>query len=139
MRGNLIELTVGGYLYNQVGIMKGVNYTVPMDSPWEISITDTSAGSDSSVKELPFMIKVSGFNFIPIHDFVPSIQKNEYKELNDIGPDVQGEVYNYGDERYIALDNGFSNNYKRKRKVTNFQVGELQDGNDLDAGFVGLN
>ena len=139
MRGNLIELTVGGYLYNQVGIMKGVNYTVPMDSPWEISITDTSAGSDSSVKELPFMIKVSGFNFIPIHDFVPSIQKNEYKELNDIGPDAEGEVYNYGDERYIALDNGFSNNYKRKRKVTNFQVGELQDGNDLDAGFVGLN
>ena len=32
MRGNLIELTVGGYLYNQVGIMKGINYGVPAES-----------------------------------------------------------------------------------------------------------
>ena len=40
MRGNLIELTVGGYLFNQVGIMTGVNYTVPMESPWEIAIGD---------------------------------------------------------------------------------------------------
>ena len=135
MRGNLIELTIGGYLYNQVGIMKGINYTIPMDSPWEIAINDTSAGSDSNVKELPFMIKVSGFNFIPIHNFVPSIQKNEYKTTGDIGPNVKGDVYDYGEQRYIALDNGFNNNYTRKRKVVNFQVGDLQDGNDFDAEF----
>ena len=40
MRGNLITLTVGGYLYEQVGIMTGVQFGVPKESPWEIAIPD---------------------------------------------------------------------------------------------------
>ena len=113
MRGNLIELTVGGYLFNQVGIMQGINYSIPMESPWEIAINDTNAGSDGSVKELPFMIKVSGFSFIPIHNFVPSIQKNEFGATNKKGPGVEGDLATFGDERYIALSNGFTQNYTR--------------------------
>ena len=114
MRGNLIELTVGGYLFNQVGIMKGIQYTVPMESPWEIGIKDTPSnvlktGGDPSVKELPMVIKVSGFQFIPIHNFVPSIQKNGYGGGDS---DDTGDVTTYGDQRYIALSNKFSNNYE---------------------------
>ena len=109
MRGNLISLTVGGYLYEQVGIMKGIQYTVPMESPWEIAIPDTQiineSGvlSDKSVKELPMIIKVSGFQFIPIHDFVPEIQKNGYGggDSNDTG-----KVSTFGEQRYISLANG---------------------------------
>jgi hypothetical protein len=131
MRGNLIELTVGGYLFNQVGIMTGINYTVPMESPWEIAIPDTQtineSGflSDKSVKELPFMIKVSGFNFIPIHNFVPSIQKNTFSltdstlisniASSNANPgqnlDVVGDLATFGEERYISLANGNSTNY----------------------------
>tara|TARA_R110001606_G_scaffold44117_1_gene115959 strand:- start:1772 stop:3886 length:2115 start_codon:yes stop_codon:yes gene_type:complete len=125
MRGNLIELTVGGYLFNQVGIMTGINYTVPMESPWEIAINDTNAGSDKSVKELPFMIKVSGFSFIPIHNFVPNVQKNQFSLTNtellqnisssNANPgqnlDTVGDLATFGDERYIALSNGFNPNY----------------------------
>ena len=119
MRGNLIELTVGGYLFNQVGIMTGINYTVPMESPWEIALPDTQLVnetgvlSDPSVKELPFMIKVSGFNFIPIHNFVPNVQKNIFKETNNEGPGTLGDLSSFGDERYISLSNGIksSNNY----------------------------
>jgi len=37
MRGNLITLTVGGYLYEQTGIMESITYTVPQESPWEDS------------------------------------------------------------------------------------------------------
>ena len=111
MRGNLVKLTVGGYLYEQVGIMKGITYTIPQESPWEIALpygtaeTSTSQGvdSDSSVKELSHMIKVTGFEFIPIHDFVPSVQKNTFSK--------SGELTKYGKERYIALDNGVKNNY----------------------------
>jgi len=127
MRGNLIELTVGGYLFNQVGIMTGINYTVPMDSPWEIAINDTNSGSDKSVKELPFMIKVSGFNFIPIHNFVPNVQKNQFSltntellqniSANNADPgqnlDTVGDLVTFGKERYIALSNGFNSNYNK--------------------------
>ena len=107
MRGNLVELTVGGYLFNQVGIMTGINYTVPMESPWEIAINDTNTKSDQSVKELPFMIKVSGFNFIPIHNFVPSVQKNVFASTNESGKGTQGDIKTFGKEKYIALSNGF--------------------------------
>ena len=119
MRGNLIELTVGGYLYNQIGIMTGIQYGVPQDSPWEIGINDSSipgAGfdqnrSDPSVKELPFIIKVSGFNFIPIHNFVPNLQKNVFAETNAEGTNSQGDLTTFGPERYISLSNGITQNY----------------------------
>ena len=122
MRGNLIELTVGGYLFNQVGIMKGIQYTVPMESPWEIAIPDTQtineSGvlSDKSVKELPMIIKVSGFQFIPIHDFVPAIQKNGYGGGDS---DDTGKVSTFGEQRYISLANGkgvLDSNYNDKIK-----------------------
>jgi hypothetical protein len=116
MRGNLIKLTIGGYLYEQVGIMTSITYDVPQESPWEIAIpyassdenTSTGVKSDSSVKELPHMIKVTGFQFIPIHDFVPSVQRNRFGENNS------GKITKYGNERYIALDNGVKPNYDTK-------------------------
>lgn len=121
MRGNLIELTIGGYLFNQVGIMKGISFSVPQESPWEIGINDSSipgAGfnenrSDKSVKELPFIIKVSGFNFVPIHNFVPQVQKNIFAETNQEGTSTQGDLVTFGSERYIALSNGFTQNYTK--------------------------
>jgi len=85
-----------------------------MESPWEIAINDTNAGSDKSVKELPFMIKVSGFGFTPIHDFVPSIQKNDFNKDTDAG---KGKLTEFGEQRYIALSNAFNQNYSPSGKA----------------------
>ena len=71
MRGNIVRLTVGGYLYEQPGIIKGLTYTVPMESTWEIAI-DEEGKPDPSVKELPHMIKVTGVTFVPIQEFIPA-------------------------------------------------------------------
>ena len=68
--------------------------------PWEIGIND-EGDYDPSVKELTQIIKVSGFNFIPIHNFVPQVQNNTFGR-NGV---------NYGKERYIALSNGGASNY----------------------------
>lgn len=106
MRGNMATLTVGGYLYEQPGIITGLNFTVPQESPWEIALSDTG-GTDQSVKELPHVIKVTGFNFIPIHEFAPSIQK----PLDAARPLTTG---NFGKQRYISLAQGTNstdNNY----------------------------
>jgi hypothetical protein len=135
MRGNLIKLTIGGYLCEQVGIMTSITYDVPQESPWEIAIPSSKASSDSSntsgflsdnsVKELPHMIKVTGFQFIPIHDFVPSVQKNSFtenitkEEKNKKGKKIKkvlgtkGELDAFGDQKYIALSNRSNDdNYK---------------------------
>jgi hypothetical protein len=123
MRGNLISLTVGGWCYEQIGIMKGLNLEIPQDSPWEIGIPDSLVGgvlgsdeegtaiqTDSSVKELPMIIKVTGFSFVPIHNFVPRVQQNKFST----GQLVAGGgnfIEAYGPEHYIALAGagGYSN------------------------------
>jgi hypothetical protein len=104
MRGNLAVLTVGGYLFEQPGIINSINYSVPTESPWEIGISDT-AGFDHTVKEMPHIIKVTGFSFTPIHTFVPSLQENEYRGeyTNKNGNDLRRVISGFGKERYIAL------------------------------------
>ena len=120
MSGNLISLTIGGWCHEQVGIMTGLTLDIPTESPWEIAIPDNSnigfasdgskILSDASVKELPMIIKVSGFNFIPIHDFVPKVQQNTFN-----GASLEGGgtfVGEYGPEHYISLATiGGINNY----------------------------
>ena len=109
MRGNIVRLTLGGYLYEQAGFISSLTYEVPMESTWEIAI-DEEGESDSSVKELPFMIKVTSMSFTPIHDFLP--RKIAPNAAN--GVDEDGKVI---DERYIALSNGFNENYSSTYQV----------------------
>lgn len=115
MRGNLITLTIGGWCYEQPGVLEGLTLSVPEESPWEIAIPDgpnfstvgeegNEIATDTSVKEMPMICKVSGFNFKPIHNFIPQLQSNSYK-----GTD--GFINKYGQERFIALNNGYNNNY----------------------------
>ena len=115
MRGNLISLTVGGWCYEQVGIMKGITLEVPTESPWEIGISDTlvktednedGSLNDASVKELPMIVKVTGFQFTPIHNFVPKIQSNLYGGNEDPKKNTTGFISRYGKEKYIGLTTG---------------------------------
>jgi hypothetical protein len=94
MTGNLVQLTVGGYLYETVGIINSITYDIPEESPWEIGLSDNDAGgNDSTVKELPHIIRVTNFSFTPIQDFIPSLQEGEN-----------------GSSRYISLADGNGNN-----------------------------
>lgn len=116
MRGNLVQLTVGGYVYEQPGFITSLTYDVPTESPWEIGI-NTDGNNDSTVKELPHIIKVTGFSFTPIQKFRPGIQQNTYTFNNNTtgsANDDFGFTKTYGPERYIALANGdnkVNNNY----------------------------
>ena len=107
MRGNLAVITVGGYLFDQPGIINSINYSVPTESPWEIGINDSVSnyGYDTSVKELSHIIKVTGFSFTPIHKFVPKLQKNDYEGVygDKKGEILESAISKFGDERYIAL------------------------------------
>ena len=71
MRGNIARITMGGYLYDQPGIIKSISYGIPEESPWEIAI-GVNGEEDKSVKQMPHMIQVTGFTFIPIQKFVPA-------------------------------------------------------------------
>jgi len=113
MRGNLAQLTIGGYVYEQPGIITGLTYEIQEDTTWEIGI-NPAGESDTTVKELPHIIRVTGFNFIPIQTFRPSIQDITFS--NDAGTtttknDDTGFAFDYGSQRYISLTDGSNNNY----------------------------
>jgi hypothetical protein len=101
MAGNLSQITVGGYLYEQPGFIEGLNFDIPQEIPWEIGI-GVDGSVDNSVKQLPHLINVS-LKFQPIHRFRPAINKMNFNDF--------GEIASYGQERYIALENGEGNNY----------------------------
>lgn len=92
MRGNIHQLTIGGYFYETPGVITSLNYTIPENSTWEIGIND-EGGSDPTVKELAHRIEVQ-VNFKPIHRFLPST----------IQPD---ELFSAGNikQRFISLAN----------------------------------
>ena len=113
MRGNLVRLTVGGYLYEQPGFITSLTYNVPENTPWEIAI-DAEGGSDGSVKELPHIIKVSGFSFTPIHTFLPEKPNNA----------------NNPNSRFIALSNGVNSNYNDEYRTYQPTAGSGGDNQD---------
>ncbi len=61
MQGNIIELTIGNYVKDQPGILQGFTLDIGEESSWDID--------DGS--QLPMLIGVNGFNFKPIHTFLP--------------------------------------------------------------------
>lgn len=96
MSGNMINLTIGGYLYEVPGFLQGLTIAPHEESPWEIGLgyNVPGKGYDNEVKELPLVIKVTGFRFKPVHDFTPKIQKD----------------YEKGTTRFISLSAGSNNN-----------------------------
>jgi hypothetical protein len=92
MKGNLHKMSIGGYLFEQVGIIKSLTYDIPEETPWEIGINDVG-GFDDNVKELPHMIKVTNLSFIPIQHFLPRV----------------ADINNQKDTRYIALSKTVEN------------------------------
>jgi hypothetical protein len=115
MRGPLVKLTVGGYLYEQPGFIQDLAYDLITDAPWEIAINETG-GVDPTVKQLSQMVKVTGFTFIPIHTFVPSKQ--------GLGFNANGVNDSQDIQRYIALKNAEGTNYI-KTAPTNIPPGNF--------------
>lgn len=88
MRGNLIYLTVGDWLVDVPGVLKGMSLSIPNESPWEIA-RNSAGGIQKDIAQLPFIVEVSGFDFAPIHNFIP--QRNS----PFIGAAVSSSVQNY--------------------------------------------
>jgi hypothetical protein len=72
MKGNLIRLTIGDYLYIVPGFISNLTYNIPEEAAWEIALNSPEGGSDFGMLETPKFFEVN-VNFTPIHDFVPQL------------------------------------------------------------------
>jgi hypothetical protein len=79
MRGTIVKLTVGDYVYELPGVLNSVNFTWQQDYPWEIAMKEPEVidaegnpipGTDKSMQELP-MVMDCQIEFTPIHTFTP--------------------------------------------------------------------
>jgi hypothetical protein len=64
MAGNLHRITMGNYIKGQYGVVTGFTYDITEESPWGIERGN----------QLPYYIKVTGFNLKVIHNFRPESQ-----------------------------------------------------------------
>lgn len=114
MRGNIHQLTLGGYFYETPGIITSLSYTIPNDTPWEIAIPSNNKNiveeggitfRNPEVKELPHRIVVS-MDFKPIYDFLPET----IKDINGGGRIKQ---------RFISLQDNLGDNNLYQKTPSN--------------------
>lgn len=73
MRGNVVRLTIGDYLYRVPGFLENVNVTIDnSNTPWEIVLNDLDDEDD--VRQLPHMVTIQ-CSFKPIMDILPRKEK----------------------------------------------------------------
>jgi hypothetical protein len=99
MAGNLVKMTVGDYIYEQVGFISSITYDIPQESSWDLSLESTNLTiqreKTDNPDELPLMIKVTGLKFTPIHKFRPEIaKKGQNNEPRYITNKLNLEGYN---------------------------------------------
>jgi hypothetical protein len=111
MAGNIAYVTLGEYIYDQPGIITSLTFDIPEESPWEIGIDDNGNRLDvKDIRQVPHMIKVTGFNFTPIHKFRP--EKQTFKN-DKLGTDST-RLLNTGTQRYVDQLRPESTNYDKE-------------------------
>lgn len=86
MQGPIVSLTVGGYIYNLPGYIEGFSVDIAEDATWDIAITP-EGNKDNTISQLPHIVKVSGFNFTPIPDYLPEAGSAESRFISIVAPD----------------------------------------------------
>jgi len=98
MAGNIAYITLGDYINDQPGIITGLDFTIPEDSPWEIN------RDGKSLRQLPHMIEVK-VDFTPIQKFRP--EKQSWKNIG-LG-NVESELLmDPGNQRFIDSSNPYN-------------------------------
>lgn len=110
MRGNIHQVTIGGYFFEQPGVITSLNFTMPTESPWEIGIPSSNQSTssvggntyrDPAVKELTHIINVS-VQFKPIQRFLPQTIGSPFDTTNKEGIFGKNQIK----QKFIQLANG---------------------------------
>jgi len=130
MMGNLVQLTVGNYIYEQTGFFTALDIEIPDSAPFEINI-GLDGEPIKDMRQVPLFLKVK-LKFTPIHQFRPEIQK-----LTDPSETPDKEPTGYGIQRYISLEdgkNGYQGSYDSILPPTDVAAQDLQSDNILSDG-----
>jgi hypothetical protein len=147
MKGNLVRLTIGDYLYIVPGIITNLTYNIPEEASWEIALSEPENGGDAGLMETPKYFDVN-VSFTPIHDFVP--QLGNKKETALITPSKatnsyldDTKTYNFGNKSTGFTSTGSINPANLKdfatngAEITNPFTIKTVDQQDTQTNFTG--
>lgn len=77
MRGTIVKLTLGDYVYELPGVLNSCNFSWNTEYPWEIALSEPENGGDSPMQELPMVLDCN-IDFTPIHTFTPETGLKKY-------------------------------------------------------------
>ena len=81
MRGNLFKMTIGDYIIDLPGVLNGISFDIDDSAGWDI---DRSLyGDDADTYTMPRLIRVGGFKFLPIHNFIPQTVNSDFISSGD--------------------------------------------------------
>lgn len=70
MKGTLVRVTVGDYIYEVPAVINSVQYTWQTDYPWEISMSNPEEDVDDDMQIVPHVLDCS-VDLSIIHNFIP--------------------------------------------------------------------
>ncbi len=102
MRGNLVKITIGDYIIDLPGIIRGINYDFPDEAGWDIARNDLggkatllSNDADSGGYIMPKLIEIKGIKFTPIHTFIPQTVSDKFV-ISGSGNNVNAPFISFG-------------------------------------------
>ena len=128
MRGSVIKLTIGDYLYRMPGILENVNLTIDKDSSWEINngsqlphYIDVSISFKPILQELPRRANIdnipaiiaNGNNIIDKSLQIENIEENNYVDKGILSDQTNNED--------IAFNQRLQNNLNQDA-IKNFKI-----------------
>ncbi len=116
MRGTLVNLTVGDYVYNMPGFIEQINYTWQTDYPWEVAMSKPEGlGQDDDMQELPHVLDCQ-VNFRPIHRFTPQTGLYHYITNPGFGGKPKTNLF-FAEEGQNILDETGNNTGQKINKT----------------------
>lgn len=77
MRGNLVKITIGDYITDLPGIIRGINYDFPDEAGWDIART-VDGLKEPNGYVMPKLIEIKSIKFTPIHNFIPQTVSSKF-------------------------------------------------------------
>ncbi len=94
MRGNLVKITIGDYITDLPGIIRGINYDFPDEAGWDIARTETGEKEPNGYI-MPKLIEIKSIKFTPIHNFIPKTVSEKFV-ISGSGANVDAPFISFG-------------------------------------------
>lgn len=94
MRGNLVKITIGDYITNLPGIIRGIGFDFPDEAGWDIARNDLGEREENAYI-MPKLINVKSIKFTPIHNFIPQTVSENFilpSAFSSLPPDEGTQV-----------------------------------------------